>query len=275
MGGDGADRPITVTAVRPGEPSITARRVAAQRLAFPRVPVEGGGAAADDLLAADVAGELAGGPPGPMARYLAARTAFFDRVVVGALDGGVGQIAIVGAGYDGRPLRYARAGVRWFEVDHPDTQADKRERLARLGIEAGHVAFVPADLATTDVGPALLAGGLDRSRRCLFVCEGLLVYLERAVIDRLLAGLRAVAAPGSRLALSVSVATEGGEGRERREQFARRVAAVGEPARTVLEPSEAEQLLDRTGWSVGGARGTASDRGRAAGLIVAAAASAA
>jgi len=274
MAGAGADRPVTVTAVRPGEPSATARQVAAQRLAFPRVPVDGGDAAADDLLATDVAGDLAGGPPGPMARYLAARTAFFDRVVVGALEGGVGQVAVVGAGYDGRPLRYARSGVRWFEIDHPDTQADKRERLGRLGIEAGDVAFVPADLATTDVGPALLAAGFDRRRRSLFVCEGLLVYLEREVIDRLLTGLRAVAAPGSRLALSVSVATQGGEGRERRERFARRVAAVGEPARTVLEPTEAEQLLGRTGWSADAGR-TASDRGRAAGLILAVAAPAA
>lgn len=246
--------------------------MAAQRLAFPRVPADAGDPAADDLLASDVAGELAGGPPGPMARYLAARTSFFDRVVVRALDAGIGQVVTVGAGYDGRALRYARPGVRWFEVDHPDTQADKRERLTRLGIESGHVAFVPADLAATDVGPALLSAGLDPGRRSLLLCEGLLVYLDREVIDRLFTGLRAVAAPGSRLALSVSLALEGGEGRERREQFARRVAAVGEPARTVLEPGAAAALLERAGWSIATGGPEASERGRAAGLIVAVAA---
>ena len=258
--------------MRPGEPSVTARRVAAQRLAFPRVPAGGGDAAADDLLATDVAGELAGGPPGPMSRYLAARTSFFDQVVVGALDDGVGQVVIVGAGYDGRALRYSRPGVRWFEVDHPDTQADKRERLGRLGVETGHVSFVPADLGATDVGPALLDAAFDPGRRSLFLCEGLLVYLERDVIDRLLAGLRAVAAPGSRLVLSVSVALEDGAGRERREQFSRRVAAVGEPARTVLPAGQAEELLERLGWSAGASGRGVPDRGRAVGLIVAAAA---
>jgi methyltransferase (TIGR00027 family) len=258
-----------VVTVKAGQPSVTARRVAAQRLAFPRVPAEGGNAAADELLAADVAGELAGAPPGPMAPYLAARKSFFDRVVVTALAAGVGQVVVVGAGYDGRALRYARPGVRWFEVDHPDTQADKQQRLRDLGIETGHVAFVPVDLTATDVGPALLAAGFDRARESLVLCEGVLVYLDRAVIDRLLAGLRAVAAPGSRLALSVSVAAGDAGARERREQFARRVAAVGEPARTVLQPAEAEGLLHRAGWSPDAAGPLVSDRGRAAGLLVA------
>jgi methyltransferase (TIGR00027 family) len=252
--------------VRPGEPSLTARRVAAQRLGFPRVPADLGNPAAEDLLSADVAGDLAGGAPGRMSRYLAARTAFFDRVVVGALDGGIDQVVTVGAGYDGRALRYARPGVRWFEVDHPDTQTDKRERLERLGIDAGHVSFVPVDLAETGVAPALAAAGFDPGRTSLLLCEGLLVYLDREVIERLLTALRGLATPGSRLAVSVSVAVDGAEGRARREQFARRVAAVGEPARTVLQPPEAEALLRRTGWDAGTG---GSERGRAAGLIVA------
>jgi len=63
-----------------------------------------------------------------MHEYIRARTAFFDRVVVSAIDRGVAQVVIGGAGYDGRAFRYAKPGVRWFEVDHPATQADKRAR---------------------------------------------------------------------------------------------------------------------------------------------------
>ena len=51
------------------------------------------------------------------------------------------KVIIVGAGYDGRAIRYARPGVRWFEVDHPATQRDKLERLERLGIAVAHVAL--------------------------------------------------------------------------------------------------------------------------------------
>ena len=248
---------------------MTARRVAAQRLGFERVAADFGDPAAEDRLSEDVAGDLAGGPPGPMSRYLAARTSFFDHVVVASLAGGIEQIVIVGAGYDGRALRYAREGVRWFEIDHPQTQVDKRERLARLGIATEHVAFLPVDLTETEVAPALLGAGFDPARSSLLLCEGLLVYLDRDVIDRLLAGLRSLAAPGSRLALSASVAVADDEGRERREAFSRRVAAVGEPARTVLAPDEAEELLRRTGWTAATAGPGASERGRGAGLIVA------
>ena len=65
--------------------------------------------------------------------------------MVGALRRRVDQVVIGAAGYDGRALRYAKPGVRWFEVDHPATQQDKRERLERLGLAAGQVRFVPAD----------------------------------------------------------------------------------------------------------------------------------
>ena len=68
------------------------------------------------------------------------RTALIDRVVVNGLERGVAQVAAIAAGYDGRALRYAKPGVRRFEVDHPATQADKRERLNRLHVETSPIA---------------------------------------------------------------------------------------------------------------------------------------
>ena len=143
-----------------GGPSITARRVVAYRLGFTRVPAPYGDAAADEALAADVAAGQAPGT-GRMRDYLEARTRFFDRVVVGAIGRGVGQIVLGAAGYDGRAFRYARSGVRWFEVDHPATQRDKRERLDRLGIAARQVRFVEADFTRDPVAERLTAAGLD------------------------------------------------------------------------------------------------------------------
>src|SRR5256884_4594366 len=115
-----------------GGPSQTARGVAAHRLDFTRVPADYGDPAADHALAVDVAaGRRA--PANRMHDYLAARTSFFDRTVTGALGRGVAQVVVGAAGYDGRAFRYAKPGVRWFEVDHPATQRDKLERLERLG----------------------------------------------------------------------------------------------------------------------------------------------
>jgi methyltransferase (TIGR00027 family) len=258
-----------------GGPSITARHVAAYRLGFTRVPAPYGDAAADEALAADVA---AGEEPavGRMRDYLDARTRFFDRVVMGAVGRGVRQIIVGAAGYDGRALRYARPGVRWFEVDHPATQRDKRERLRRLGLDAGHVQFVEADFTRDPIAERLTAAGLDPRQFSLVLLEGIAVYLEPAVLERVLTELRQVARAGSRLAISVSASSAQTETRSR---FQAAVASLGEPARSALDAGQATELLARTGWQVmadDGADGpevaARRDRLRTAGLLTASAA---
>ena len=253
-----------------GGPSQTARRVAAHRLGFSRVPVAYGDPAADEALTADVAvGHDA--PANRMHDYLAARTAFFDRAVTGAIDRGVRQIVIGAAGYDGRAFRYAKPGVRWFEVDHPATQRDKLQRLERLGIVASHVRFVEADFTQDPVADRLRAAGLDAAAPALFLLEGVAVYLEPAVLESVLEQFREVAAPGSRLAMSVSLSSVLGDAARARFQAA--VAALGEPARSTLSAAEAEALLARTGWQTDQQTAAArSDRLRPAGLLLATAA---
>jgi methyltransferase (TIGR00027 family) len=232
--------------VEGGGPSITARRVAAHRLGFTRVQAPYGEPAADEALAADVAAGQESSAS-RMRDYLAARTMFFDRVVVGAIGRGIRQVVIGAAGYDGRAFRYAKPGVRWFEVDHPATQRDKRERLERLGIAARQVRFVEADFTRDPVGDRLLAAGLDSGLPSLFLLEGVAVYLEPAVLETVLNQLRRVAAAGSRLAISVSLS---GARSEARSRFRDAVAALGEPARSAFEAGDAEELLARTGWHV-------------------------
>lgn len=249
--------------MKEGQASITAQRVAAHRLTFEREPASYGDPAADELLARDVAAGVRG-RTSPMVPYLAARTLFFDRVVVRALDGGMQQVVVAAAGYDGRALRYAQPGVRWFEVDHPDTQRDKRERLDRLGIDTEHITFVPVDFTTGDVAGSLTSAGLHTEKPTLVLCEGIAVYLDRPVLESLLRGLRATAARSSRLAISLSVSSEDPELVERRELFQRRVAAVGEPARTVLSRAEADALLSDAGWRPM----AVPERARRAGLVV-------
>jgi methyltransferase (TIGR00027 family) len=208
-----------------GGPSLTARRVAAHRLGFARVPAPYGDPAADEALAADVAaGQEHSGSR--MRDYLAARTRFFDRAVVTALGRGGQQVIIGGAGYDGRAFRYAKPGVRWFEVDHPATQRDKRERLERLGITSRQVRFVEADFTRDPVAELLAEAGVDTGRPGLFLLEGVAVYLEPAVLETLLGQLRRVAARGSVLAISVSLSGARGEARS---AFRDSVAALGEP----------------------------------------------
>jgi methyltransferase (TIGR00027 family) len=234
-----------------GGPSATARRVAAYRLGFTRVPAAYGDPAADEALAADVA---AGQEPSAdrMREYLEARTRFFDRVVVAAIGRGVRQIVVGAAGYDGRALRYGKSGVRWFEADHPATQRDKRDRLARLGLDAGQVRFVEVDFTRDPVAERLTAAGLDPRKPSLFLLEGVAVYLELPVLERVLTQFRLLARPGSRLALSVSVSSADAAARSR---FQASVATLGEPAKSALNADEATGLLARSRWQVTAADG--------------------
>jgi len=252
--------------MKDGVASVTAQRVAAHRLGFDRVPAPYGDVEADERLARDAAGAVdVSTSTDAMVGYLAARTAFFDRVVVGALDRGMQQVVVAAAGYDGRALRYAKPGVRWFELDHPDTQRDKVARLERLGIDVGHVGFAAADFSVDAVDDALLAAGVDAEQPSLFLCEGVAIYLERSVLESLMRALRDVAAPGSRLAISLSLATNSAAVEVRRTAFRSAVAALGEPARTVLDADEVEALLAATSWGVSASQ---SERARHAGLMV-------
>jgi methyltransferase (TIGR00027 family) len=240
------------------------------------MPTAYGDPAADDALAVDVAAGREA-PANRMHDYLAARTSFFDQAVVAAIASDVRQMVVGGAGYDGRAFRYAKAGVRWFEVDHPSTQRDKRERLERLGIAAPDVRFVEADFTRDPVAGRLLAAGLDGTAPSLFLLEGVAVYLEPAVLETVLDQFRQVAAPGSRLAISVSVSRDHDQGA--RARFQASVAAMGEPARSNFDAAEAGNLLANTGWHIAPGEDSPDDqqasakrdRLRSVGLLIASA----
>ena len=182
-------------------PSRTSQAVALARAGFSRPHTPDGDPDAQRQLCAGIRPA----DIGPMRHSLAARTRFFDQQVLAAIDAGVAQVVIVGAGYDDRGLRFRVPGVRFFEVDHPATQSDKARRLREMSASTGgDLTLAAADFRTDDVAGVLSACGHDAARPSLFVCEGLLVYLDGDTGIRLLAGLRARAAPGSTLAVSLA-----------------------------------------------------------------------
>ncbi len=246
-------------------PSLTARRVAAYRLAFERLtpPTDAGDPGADERLAADVAAGITVDHSSPMGRYLRARTAFFDRVTVNALGRQVTQIVALGAGYDARALRYRTPGVRWWEVDRTSTQADKQARLARLGIVADAVTYVALDLTDGDLATALTASGFEPDAPALYLAEGLVLYVDAATLRSVLKDLRSLATPGTRLALSLRPS---GADPAERARFESVVAALGEPAIGSASTEDADERLAECRWRPV----ELSERARAAGFVVAA-----
>ena len=112
------------------------------------------------------------------------RTAFLDAQVGRfARPGGCSQVVLLGAGLDTRAARLARAGVRFFEVDHPETQADKLERLRALsGYPVDAAAYVPCDFEKDDFLTRLQAAGFSVDEPALLIWEGVACYLEEPVV---------------------------------------------------------------------------------------------
>ena len=136
----------------------------------------------------------------PTFGYIACRTHFFDDAVAEALDEGLAQVVVLGAGYDSRSLRLARPGVRFYEVDHPATQAEKRRRLP-----AASVTYVGADLSSCDFPEVLGRSGFEQDRPAVFLAEGLTMYMDRTTNEGLFRHLARVAATGSRLTVDFAV----------------------------------------------------------------------
>src|SRR6266576_3103389 len=74
------------------------------------------------------------------------------------------QLVILGAGLDGRAWRMTElAGADVFEVDHPASQQDKRERAGDLRPLARSLRYVPVDFTRDRLDVALAAAGHQQS----------------------------------------------------------------------------------------------------------------
>jgi len=176
--------------------------------------------------------------------YLGARTCFYDQFITDALDEGVHQVVVLGAGYDSRAWRFARPGVIFYEVDLPTTQADKRTRAPDEG-----PTYVPADVTQPSLVDALTAAGFRSQEETAFTAEGLTMYLTEHQVTQLLALLSVLSGPGSRLAVNFGVGFE--QQGSQRGRVARRVmAAGGEKLRFRLTPADAPEFMTNTGWTI-------------------------
>lgn len=171
--------------------------------------------------------------------FIALRSRFAEDSAVRAVDRGVRQIVILGAGLDTFAYRLpSRDGLRVFELDHPATQRDKRRRLAEAGIaEPAHVVYVAHDFERGSIREALEGGGLDPGRRVFALWLGVTPYLTE---DSVYATLGALARfpGGAEVAFDYASppdAIENPRLRAFRQAMADRVAASGEPFRCYLD----------------------------------------
>ena len=139
-----------------------------------------------------------------------------------------------------------------FEVDHPLTQADKKERIARAGWAIPqNLTFVPVDLTNDSLTDILPASGFDKSSKAFFSWLGVTYYLSEEAICKTLAELSSLCAGGSELVFDYP--DEGFfNASERRVQNTVMMAqAGGEPMISAFSYNELERLLNKYGFAIG------------------------
>jgi methyltransferase (TIGR00027 family) len=126
---------------------------------------------------------------GPRLRwFIAARSRIAEDALSVAVQHGARQLVVLGAGLDTLAFRTPLAErLRIFEVDHPATQAWKRERLAAAAIRVPRtLTFVPVDFERQTLAEALPAAGFAAAERSFFSWLGVVPYLtEPAVFSTL------------------------------------------------------------------------------------------
>ncbi|XVV13406.1 class I SAM-dependent methyltransferase [Actinoplanes sp. CA-131856] len=231
--------------MRTGEPSRTAMSAARYRAAHQ--VLEHGKIFKDDLavrlLGLPKEELLADAPRRAMRVFIAARHRFAEDALAAAVERGVRHLVVLGAGLDTFAYRNPYAELRVTEVDHPDTQGWKRERLAAAGIA---------------VPPSVTYRGVDFERESLrleldgpafFLWLGVVPYLTRESCRETLRFIAEREGNEVVFDYAQSPATMPPERREQLEARASRVARLGEPWLTYFEPPEIAAELTGLGFA--------------------------
>lgn len=116
--------------------------------------------------------------------FIAIRTRFAEDSLAAAVERGVRQLVILGAGLDTFAYRNPFGDrVCIFEVDHPATQAWKRERLHEAAIPLpSSLTFAPVDFERQTLAEGLAAAGFDGAQPTFFTWLGVVPYLTQDAV---------------------------------------------------------------------------------------------
>lgn len=149
----------------------------------------------------NAASRMLGGPS--LDGLLLARHRIIDALLESLISDGVSQVIEVACGMSPRGWRFSeRYGdkLTYIEADLPAMAQRKREALAQMGSLGDHHRVVELDVLQ-ESGPGSLESlveSMDPDRGLAVITEGLLVYLEDEVVERLWARLAKTLRPFSR-----------------------------------------------------------------------------
>ena len=181
------------------------------------------------------------------------RARLIEDLVAEQAQCGVHQYVLLGAGLDTFVQRRPdlTSKLRVFEIDKPDTQAWKRQRLIECGFGIPtELQFVPVDFEAGDsLLEKLKANGFDSHKPAVVASTGVAMYLTK---EANMTSLRQIAtlAPGSTLAMTFLLPLDLIDAAERAEHAMvyERARAAGTPFISFFTPSEIIDLALHAGF---------------------------
>jgi methyltransferase (TIGR00027 family) len=184
--------------------------------------------------------------------FLAVRSRYAEDQLAVAVERGVRQYVVLGAGLDTFAYRnrFQSAGLRVFEVDHPATQEWKRAQLRDAGIAIPkEMTFAAVDFERQSLEEGLLAAGFDKQQPAFFSWLGVTPYLSRSAFDATV-GFIARMPSGSGVVFDFAVERSllSPQQQLALDRLAARVALAGEPFQLFFDPAALARDLRSLGF---------------------------
>lgn len=184
---------------------------------------------------------------------IVARVRYFDDFVKKSINEGFEQLVIFGAGFDSRAYRIEELeNVKVFEVDHPDTQRFKVQKIKEIFDSIPeHVVYVPVDFESQTLAKELFNEGYNRSLRTLFIMEGLIMYITPESVSETLKYIVGNSGKGSAIIFDYfPESVIKGTNKLKIAQDIRNFAIQqGEPLRFGIKEGELKKFLSKFGFS--------------------------
>ena len=177
-----------------------------------------------------------------------ARARFCEDSLKTAMHTGTEQYVILGAGMDTFAFREPDFMRKYkvFEVDHPLTQADKKERIKMAALEiSDNLSYVPVDFSTDNLNEKLLMAGFDPSKKTFYSWLGVSYYLSLEQIEKMLDSVAGLSAEGSSLVFDYADENLFRSDIKRVQNMIAMAAAGGEPMKTCFSYEQLEKLLEK------------------------------
>lgn len=128
-----------------------------------------------------------------LALHQALRKLHIEKTVRASLSEGFEQVVILGGGFDTLALRLQREfpNVKFLEIDHPATQNVKREICEKHNLSGANLKFLSLDFTEKTLEEGLKKCKYYQEKaKTIFVCEGVLMYLDVLEVNRIFAFIK-------------------------------------------------------------------------------------